>query len=264
MTPVLEPGGGETIRPGFQIKVGRPELALTESIYAPGYQGPDPHVHHEHFDCFYVLDGQLEWRVGPDLEPHTGGAGTFVLVPREVLHTFHNPGPGEARFLNLHAPGVGFERYLRGDFPEFDQHYMPEGSGPAPDGVLVVGPGEGERHDVGSSTATIKAAVPDLFVMEVTDAGDFPHPPAHRHSHTLECAYAIDNSFPLMVDGESHTVSRGGFAAIEPGVVHTSAPPDGSVRFLNVFAPGGLEGLVRDAARSDEPPDFAAYDIQFA
>ena len=41
----------------------------------------------------------------PVLEPHVGAAGSFVSVPRDVLHTFRNPGPGEARFLNLHAPG---------------------------------------------------------------------------------------------------------------------------------------------------------------
>ena len=137
---VLAPGEGETIRPGFEIKVGRPELVLTEAIYAPGDTGPDPHVHHDHVDSFFVLEGELEWRVGPDLEPHTGAAGSFVSVPRDVLHTFRNPGPGPARFLNLHAPGLGFERYLRGDFPEFDQHYLPEGSGLAPDGVTAAKP----------------------------------------------------------------------------------------------------------------------------
>jgi quercetin dioxygenase-like cupin family protein len=264
VTAILEPGGGETIRPGFQIKVGRPELVVTESVYTPGYRGPDPHVHHDHVDCFYVLDGRLEWRVGPALRPHTGAAGTFVLVPRDVLHTFRNPGPGEARFLNLHAPGVGFERYLRGEFPEFDQHYMPEGSGLAPEGVLVAGPGEGERLELGESEATIKGVAADLFVLEAIDAGDFPHPPPHRHRHTLECVYAIDGSFELTLDGDSRTVARAGFAAVEPGVAHSSAPPDGRLRFLNVFAPGGLEGLVRDAAGSDEPPDLSGYDIEFA
>lgn len=261
---VLGPGEGETIRPGFEIKVGRPELVLTEAIYQPGDQGPDPHVHHDHVDSFFVLEGQLEWRVGPGLEPHTGGAGTFVSVPRDVLHTFHNPGPGEARFLNLHSPGLGFERYLRGDFPEFDQHYMPEGSGLAPEGVVVLEPGEGELLDIGSSAATIKTAVADVFVLEATDAGDFPHPPPHRHRHTLECVYAIEGSVALTLDGASHTVPGGGFAAVEPGVVHTSSPPDGRLRFLNVFAPGGLDGLVREAARSGELPDVAAYDIEFA
>ena len=261
---VLAPGEGETIRPGFEIKVGRPELVLTEALYAPGDTGPDPHVHHDHVDSFFVLEGELEWRVGPSLEPRTGGSGTFVSVPRDVLHTFRNPGPGEARFLNLHAPGLGFERYLRGDFPEFDQHYRPEGSGLAPDGVVVLGPGEGEVLDLGSSKATIKTAGPDLFVMEALDGGDFPHPPAHRHRQMLECVYAIDGSFTVTLDGEEHTVPADGFAAVEPGVVHFTSPPDGPLRFLNLFAPGGLEGLVREAARSGELPDLADYDIEFA
>jgi quercetin dioxygenase-like cupin family protein len=261
---VLAPGEGETIRPGFEIKVGRPELVVTEAIYAPGDTGPDPHVHHDHVDSFFVLEGQLEWRVGPALEPHLGTAGTFVSVPRDVLHTFRNPGPGEARFLNLHAPGCGFERYLRGEFPEFDQHYLPGGSGLAPDGVVVLAPGEGELLELGSSAATIKLAVEDLFVLEANDGGDFPHPPAHLHRQMLECVYAIDGSFTVTLDGESQAVQRDGFAAVEPGVVHFSSPPDRPLRFLNLFAPGGLEGLVRESARSSEPPDFSSYDIEFA
>ena len=136
---VVGPGEGETIRPGFEIKVALPELVLTEAVYAAGARGPDPHVHHDHADSFFVLEGQLEWRVGPELEAHAGTAGSFVSVPPDVLHTFHNPGPGETRFLNLHAPGLGFERYLRGDFPEFDQHYLPEGSGLEPTDVIVLG-----------------------------------------------------------------------------------------------------------------------------
>jgi quercetin dioxygenase-like cupin family protein len=261
---VLGPGEGEALRRGFEIKLGRPELVMTEAVYAVGDQGPDPHVHHDHVDSFFVLEGQLEWRVGPELEPHTGTAGSFVSVPRDVLHTFHNPGPAEARFLNLHSPGLGFERYLRGDFPDFDQHYLPEGGGLAPDGVVVLEPGGGELLELGSSTATIKVAVADLLVLEVEDGGDFPHPPAHLHRHTLECAYAIDGSFTLTVDGAGHTVPRDGFAAIEPGVVHFSSPPDGPLRFLNLFAPGGLEGLVRAAARPGEPPDASGYDIELA
>jgi quercetin dioxygenase-like cupin family protein len=256
MTEILEPGGGETIRPAFQIKVGRPELVLTEAIYAPGAHGPDPHVHHGHVDCFFVLDGQLEWRVGPELEPHTGTAGTFVLVPRDVLHTFRNPGPGEARFLNLHAPGMGFERYLRGDFPEFDQHYMPAGSGKPPDGVLVLAPDDGERVELGSSEAAIKAGVEQIGVVVATVAPDFPRPPAHRHARTLESIYVVDGSLGLDLDGQQATVPAGGFVAIAPGTVHGAAPSAGPVRIFNVFAPGGLEGYLRDR-------DPAGRDIEF-
>jgi quercetin dioxygenase-like cupin family protein len=260
---LLGPGEGETIRPGFEIKIGRPELVMTEATYAPGDTGPDPHVHHDHIDSFFVLEGQLEWRVGPELEPHTGAAGSFVSVPRDVLHTFRNPGPGEARFLNLHAPGCGFERYLRGEFPEFDQHYMPEGSGLEATDVIVLGPGEGERLQLGGSTANIKVGRDELAVIELQLASDFPHPPAHRHLHTLESFYVLDSRFALTIDGQDLPVPADGCAAVPPGTVHTS-PPSEPLSFLNVFAPGGIEDLMREAARSAEPPDFAAYDIEFA
>jgi mannose-6-phosphate isomerase-like protein (cupin superfamily) len=260
---VLAPGEGETIRPGFEIKVGRPELVLTEARYAPGDTGPDPHVHHDHVDAFFVLEGELEWRVGPSLEPHRGGPGTFILVPRDVLHTFRNPGPGEARFLNLHAPGLGFERYLRGDFPEFDQHYLPEGSGLGPDGVVVLGPGEGERVELGTASATIKAGVEQLGVFEVEIAGDFPHPPAHRHLRTLETFYLLEGTFAVTIGGVEAVLPANGLATVPPGTLHWS-PPAAPVRFLNVFAPGGIEGFVRDVGRLGDRADPSAYDFEFA
>jgi mannose-6-phosphate isomerase-like protein (cupin superfamily) len=208
MTGVLEPGGGETIRPGFQIKVGRPELVLTESIYPPGHRGPDPHVHHDHVDCFFVLDGQLEWRVGPSLRPHTGGAGTFVLVGVDVLHTFRNPGPGEARFLNLHAPGVGFERYLRGDYPDFDQHYMPEGSGLPANGVVL---SEGEPLEV---------EAPELAVRRLALAPGSADPGGDTR---LDCLYVLGGELALTVGDEQLTAGPGAFAAVPPGTPHALA-----------------------------------------
>jgi quercetin dioxygenase-like cupin family protein len=259
---VVAPGAGETIRPGFEIKVALPELVLTEAVYAAGARGPDPHVHHDHADSFFVLEGQLEWRVGPGLEAHAGTAGSFVSVPPDVLHTFHNPGPGETRFLNLHAPGLGFERYLRGEFPEFDQHYLPEGSGLDPADVIVLGPGEGEQLELGGSSATIKVGREQLAVLELDLVGDFPHPPPHRHPQTLEAFYVLDGRFGLTIDGEDSQVPPDGAAAVPPGTIHTS-PPSEPVRFLNVFAPGGIERYVREAARHGSPPPPDEYDIEF-
>ena len=106
---LLAPGEGETIRPGFEIKVGRPELVLTEALYAVGAAGPDPHVHHDHVDSFWVLEGQLGGESAPTSSRSRAPPGASRLVPPDVLHTFHNPGPGQARFLNMHAPGLGFE-----------------------------------------------------------------------------------------------------------------------------------------------------------
>lgn len=260
---VLGPGEGETIRPGFEIKVGRPELVLTESIYAPGQRGPDPHVHHDHVDSFWVLDGELRVMVGPELEERRLPAGGFALVPRDVLHSFYNPGPGEARFLNIHAPGLGFERYLRGDFPEFDQHYQPAGTGLPPSGVIVLGPGEGERLELGESTATIKLGVEEIGVFEAEIGSDFPHPPAHRHPKSMESFYVIEGELGLILDDSESTLGAGAFAAVTPGTVHTSPPSAAPLRFLNVFTPGGMVDFLREAVRLGEPPDPAGYDIEF-
>jgi mannose-6-phosphate isomerase-like protein (cupin superfamily) len=111
----LEPGSGELLtdkpRRRIQAKAERDELAVTESLYAEGERGPPPHFHRQHCDCFYVLEGRLVFEV--DGERTELEAGGWVVVPPLVVHTFRNEGPGDARFLNVHAPGMGFIQYLR-------------------------------------------------------------------------------------------------------------------------------------------------------
>jgi quercetin dioxygenase-like cupin family protein len=95
----------------LRVKVTRPELDVLEFEVAPGYDGPGPHFHREHVDSFYVLAGELEFRLGD--ETVRAPAGTFVAAPPGVVHAFTNPGPDGARFLNVHAPDRGFVEYLR-------------------------------------------------------------------------------------------------------------------------------------------------------
>ena len=89
-------------------------LTVTTSRYGPGERGPDPHVHHEHTDAFYVLEGALVFEVGPEATRVEAGAGTYVSVPPGVIHSFWNEGTGDARFLNVHAPDAGFAAFMRG------------------------------------------------------------------------------------------------------------------------------------------------------
>jgi mannose-6-phosphate isomerase-like protein (cupin superfamily) len=93
------------------IKVARDELALVEYTLEPGFEGPKPHVHKQHVDAFFVLEGELELRVGD--ETLTLGAGGCVAAPPETVHTFGHPGPQGARLINVHAPSFGFHEYLR-------------------------------------------------------------------------------------------------------------------------------------------------------
>jgi mannose-6-phosphate isomerase-like protein (cupin superfamily) len=108
------PGEGERLETEHRevlVKAVQPELDLLEFDVGPGYEGPGPHYHERHADSFYVLEGELEVRVGD--ETVRAGPGMYVLAPPGVVHAFTNPGPGRARFLNVHAPETGFVDYLR-------------------------------------------------------------------------------------------------------------------------------------------------------
>ena len=109
----LEAGEGEEL-PGQTlfptIKVGRDELSLIEFRLEPGFKGPDPHVHEDHVDSFYVLEGEAAFLMGDYWL--TLGPGSFVAAPRGVRHTFDGAG-GRARLLNVHAPSAGFHDWLR-------------------------------------------------------------------------------------------------------------------------------------------------------
>jgi mannose-6-phosphate isomerase-like protein (cupin superfamily) len=114
-------------------------LVATWSVYEPGESGPETHVHHEHNDCFWVLEGSLVFEIGPDGKRIKARAGTFVAVPPLVAHTFRNEGPGAARFLNFHAPGKGFGEALRKG-EDFDSDDPPAGGGRSADDAVVVSP----------------------------------------------------------------------------------------------------------------------------
>jgi quercetin dioxygenase-like cupin family protein len=121
----------------------RAEMSITWSRYAAGERGPDLHVHREHTDAFYVLEGELTFSVGPDAERVTVGAGGYVAVPPNVVHTFANESDGEACWLNMHTPDTGFVEYLRalrdGIEPDFDSFDPPaDGGRPASDAIVTL------------------------------------------------------------------------------------------------------------------------------
>ena len=71
----------------------------------------EEHVHADEDDAFYVLEGELTFLLGD--EEVAAPAGTFVLVPPGVEHTFANRTSEPVRILNVHAP-AGFDRRLLG------------------------------------------------------------------------------------------------------------------------------------------------------
>src|SRR5256714_12430586 len=115
---LLAPGEGETTtdRPERTIRIlcEFEQIIISAFRYEPGEEGPDPHVHRQHTDAFYVLEGEVDFGLGPVVTRIKGGPGTLAAAPPNVVHTFKNSIDRTALFLNIHAPSMGFGDVLRG------------------------------------------------------------------------------------------------------------------------------------------------------
>ncbi|MGH7163691.1 MAG: quercetin 2,3-dioxygenase [Planctomycetota bacterium] len=81
---------------------------LLEAVVPPG-GGTPPHVHRREDEAFYVLDGELTFRVGG--EAIVARPGHFVHAPRDVPHQFTNTGKKPARALVWATP-AGIEGFF--------------------------------------------------------------------------------------------------------------------------------------------------------
>jgi mannose-6-phosphate isomerase-like protein (cupin superfamily) len=270
----LEPGAGEvtsdTETRRVAIKADVPQVAITESLYGLGQRGPDPHVHREHADALYVLEGALVFGIGPGAtEEVEARAGSLVLVPAGVVHTFGNEGAEDARFLNIHAPGMGFGDYLRAMrdgrdevVARFDSFDPPADGGRPASEVVVRGPDEGETVAVGPAHAIFKAEGSDgagsFSLFDDRLPPGFQGPPLHRHATFVDSFFVLEGTLAVHVDDDARDAPPGSFALIPPGTAHTfSNAGEEPVRELNLMAPGGFEQYLKEVARvaGDAPPD---------
>jgi quercetin dioxygenase-like cupin family protein len=84
------------------------QFALIESQARKGGE-PPAHVHRDEDECFYVVAGEVSFRV--DGQTFHGRPGTWVVVPRGTVHSFAIDSD-EATMLVLFTP-AGFERFFR-------------------------------------------------------------------------------------------------------------------------------------------------------
>jgi len=114
---VLAPGEGRAIPLGdagtVTLKAVGAEtggrLSAYEFATPPRTAGPPLHLHRGWDEAFYVLEGEMTFLV--DGQTFAAPAGSFVFVPRGVLHTFWNEGAAPARQLTVFTP-AGIEGYF--------------------------------------------------------------------------------------------------------------------------------------------------------
>ena len=112
---ILKPGEARSVSlRGNQLEflvTGEHSKRCTVYSYTlqPGFNA-GLHYHTKFEEMFYVVEGELSFRLG-DKVVH-GGPGTFMFVPPRIAHEISNPGPEIARMLMINTP-PGYERYFQ-------------------------------------------------------------------------------------------------------------------------------------------------------
>jgi quercetin dioxygenase-like cupin family protein len=225
---VIAPGAGEVVgdSPDRRVEILSDHDALhaTSSRFGPGRDGADLHVHRRHTDIFYVLDGELTVRLGPEDEAVVVPAGTLARVPPLVVHGFRNGSDAELRYLNFHAPGQGFADYLRairdGRTLAYDQE-PPPADGGRPATEAVVG-GSVDLEEIG--------------IAELRGDPGGPSPPDVEARH-VRCFYVLEGELALTAGDRELHAPAGSWVQVPPGLPRALSFPE-PVRYLDVHAPG--------------------------
>jgi mannose-6-phosphate isomerase-like protein (cupin superfamily) len=269
---VTAPGGGEVVGDTPQRRVEI--LAEHEALHAtcgrlgPRGDGADLHVHRHHSDVFYVLSGVLTLRIGSGGEPVAAPAGALARVPPLVVHGFRNETDDDVRYINLHAPGVGFATYLRGlrdgRTVEYDQEPPPADGGRPPSEAAV-----GATPAVADTPGlrlTLLADAEEVAVAEArAGAGAGALAAAHVHHRHAEWLYVIDGEMAVRTGEREQRAPAGSWVEVPAGVPHAlaSAGPR-PARLLDVHAPGcNFGAYVRAIAGGETDPDAAAAQAGF-
>ena len=97
-------------------------FTVIEQVIQP-QSGPPPHVHHREDEAFYILEGRFSFQHGD--KQTVLEAGSFVYIPRGMLHTFRNIDNRQGRMLVTITPAGLEEFFYSIGTPATDLHSPP-------------------------------------------------------------------------------------------------------------------------------------------
>lgn len=256
---VIPPGAGEVIgdSPDRTVLVlsDRDELHATWSRFAAGRDGAGPHIHRDHTDLFYVLEGELTVKLADD-EAVAARAGTLVSIPPMVVHGFRNASDADVKYLNLHTPGCGFIGYMRGlrdqEPIEFDQH-DPEGvEGLLPSSEIAIG-GQGFVLEGESQRETLLCDIEALAISEIVAEQGAPTPEPHLHPDHVESFFVLEGEVGFVIGAEEVGAGTGAWVQAPAGTPHEISFAAGPARMLTLHTPrAGFGAFLRALDETDE------------
>ena len=250
------------------------QIGIADVRSRPGGIAPPAHIHREHAEAFYVIEGELTFRL-EDGE-HKAGPGTWVFVPPEVVHTFAVTGHEGAHFLDLHAPSCGFGNFVRGlqaarteeeiaaVRAAFDQQPAPEYASGDPGLVVAAREGgvDGEKiTDRPGRRATVLVDADELIVSEFAyGPGERGAEPHVHHTHA-DGFLVVEGEFTFHPRSGPLVMPAGTLLLVPPDVVHGFDNDSGAdARCFNLHLPASgfadyLRGRNLDFDQHDPPAD---------
>lgn len=260
--------GGEPILRHAQreisILLAREQITITYARYSAGQQVAGPHIHHEHTDAFYVLEGELTFEIGREAETIIVRAGGFVAAPPRVAHSFANNSDRPARWLTIHAHDGGFAAFMRGIRDgvkvQWDISPVPADGG-LPANEATISPDE--RGEGDNQPCRLRFALPDLYVAEWRLRGpQHSNLPLHDQDSQIDTFLILDGAAEATLADTTQTVGPGTLISLQHAVqytLHQHGP--GPVRILSLHTPSsGLRGPRPAESMSEMTASIVARD----
>jgi quercetin dioxygenase-like cupin family protein len=243
MEPVLRrPGEGEVIvdreQRTLRILLAHELLDVTWTRLEARERGAEPHLHRQHADSFFVLEGEIVFALGPGLEEVRAPVGTWVSVPPGTVHGFRNNDDVRSVYLNYHAPSGGFAEYLRGRGEGFDNFDPPADGGRPLSDVVITLLGEGEAFAREDRVNVIMGELTEVSAFRLSVEPPWPGIGAHEHDDQVDTFFVLEGEVDLVVGEELVHAPAGSFYGAPPGARHGVVnEARRAIVFLNVHSP---------------------------